>query len=62
MTQLHAGGKFSDRNYELLETHAPFFIENGGDLPSRLLARTEGGHGDEAVGVPQPAEGVVATS
>src|SRR5262245_37524133 len=27
---------FSDRNYELLETHAPFFIENGGDLPSRL--------------------------
>jgi biotin carboxylase len=27
---------FSDRNYELLETHAPFFIENGGDLPSHL--------------------------
>ena len=27
---------FSDRNYELLEVHAPFFIENGGDLPSRL--------------------------
>jgi biotin carboxylase len=27
---------FSDRNYELLEAHAPFFIENGGDLPSRL--------------------------
>jgi biotin carboxylase len=27
---------FSDRNYELLETHAPFFIENGGDLPSAL--------------------------
>lgn len=35
------GGKcftpgFSDRNYELLETHAPFFVENGGDLPSQL--------------------------
>ena len=27
---------FSDRNYELLEVHAPFFIENGGDLPSHL--------------------------
>ncbi|HWA91624.1 MAG TPA: ATP-grasp domain-containing protein [Rhizomicrobium sp.] len=27
---------FSDRNYEYLETYAPFFIENGGDLPSRL--------------------------
>jgi biotin carboxylase len=27
---------FSDRNYEFLETHAPFFIENGGDLPSHL--------------------------
>ena len=27
---------FSDRNYELLERHAPFFIENGGDLPSHL--------------------------
>ncbi len=27
---------FSDRNYELLESHAPFFIENGGDLPSSL--------------------------
>ncbi|HYM17629.1 MAG TPA: ATP-grasp domain-containing protein [Micropepsaceae bacterium] len=27
---------FSDRNYELLEAHAPFFIENGGDLPSTL--------------------------
>lgn len=27
---------FSDRNYEFLETHAPFFVENGGDLPSRL--------------------------
>jgi biotin carboxylase len=27
---------FSDRNYELLEAHAPFFIENGGDLPSGL--------------------------
>ena len=27
---------FSDRNYEHLERYAPFFIENGGDLPSHL--------------------------
>jgi biotin carboxylase len=27
---------FSDRNYEFLERYAPFFIENGGDLPSTL--------------------------
>jgi biotin carboxylase len=27
---------FSDRNYEHLEKYAPFFIENGGDLPSHL--------------------------
>jgi biotin carboxylase len=27
---------FSDRNYEFLDRHAPFFIENGGDLPSHL--------------------------
>lgn len=27
---------FSDRNYEFLEKYAPFFIENGGDLPSHL--------------------------
>jgi len=27
---------FSDRNYEYLERYAPFFIENGGDLPSLL--------------------------
>ena len=27
---------FSDRNYEYLDRYAPFFIENGGDLPSRL--------------------------
>ncbi|MGD0143571.1 MAG: ATP-grasp domain-containing protein [Rhizomicrobium sp.] len=27
---------FSDRNYEFLERYAPFFIENGGDLPSSL--------------------------
>ncbi len=27
---------FADRNYELLEVHAPFFIENGGDMPSNL--------------------------
>jgi biotin carboxylase len=32
---------FSDRNYELLERHAPFFIENGGDLPSHLPAATQ---------------------
>lgn len=29
---------FSDRNYEYLEKYAPFFIENGGDLPSHLPA------------------------
>jgi len=27
---------FSDRNYEFLDRYAPFFIENGGDLPSHL--------------------------
>ena len=27
---------FSDRNYEYLARYAPFFIENGGDLPSFL--------------------------
>jgi biotin carboxylase len=27
---------FRDRNYEDLERHAPFLVENGGDLPSRL--------------------------
>jgi biotin carboxylase len=27
---------FSDRNYEHLDTYAPFFVENGGDLPSHL--------------------------
>ena len=32
---------FSDRNYELLERYAPFFIENGGDLPSHLPAATQ---------------------
>jgi biotin carboxylase len=32
---------FSDRNYELLEVHAPFFIENGGDLPSHLPPRIQ---------------------
>jgi biotin carboxylase len=32
---------FSDRNYEYLERYAPFFIENGGDLPSRLPAQTQ---------------------
>jgi biotin carboxylase len=35
--ECHTPG-FSDRNYEYLETYAPFFIENGGDLPSRLPA------------------------
>ncbi len=29
---------FSDRNYEWLDRYAPFFIENGGDLPSFLPA------------------------
>ena len=29
---------FSDRNYEFLDKYAPYFIENGGDLPSRLPA------------------------
>jgi biotin carboxylase len=32
---------FSDRNYEFLERYAPFFIENGGDLPSRLPQETQ---------------------
>jgi biotin carboxylase len=32
---------FSDRNYEFLERYAPFFIENGGDLPSHLPAETQ---------------------
>lgn len=27
---------FSDRNYEYLDRYAPFFVENGGDLPSAL--------------------------
>jgi biotin carboxylase len=27
---------FSDRNYEYLERYTPFFIENGGDMPSQL--------------------------
>src|SRR5262249_37967050 len=33
---------FSDRNYELLDRYAPFFIENGGDLPSSLPQETQG--------------------
>ena len=33
---------FSDRNYEYLERYAPFFIENGGDLPSHLPAGDPG--------------------
>ena len=32
---------FSDRNYEFLERYAPFFIENGGDLPSHLPLETQ---------------------
>lgn len=32
---------FSDRNYEFLETFAPYFIENGGDLPSHLPAEIQ---------------------
>jgi biotin carboxylase len=32
---------FSDRNYEFLERYAPFFIENGGDLPSHLQEETQ---------------------
>ena len=32
---------FSDRNYEYLDRYAPFFIENGGDLPSHLDERTQ---------------------
>jgi biotin carboxylase len=32
---------FSDRNYEYLDRYAPFFIENGGDLPSHLDQRTQ---------------------
>lgn len=27
---------FSDRNYEFLDKYSPYFIENGGDLPSAL--------------------------
>jgi biotin carboxylase len=32
---------FSDRNYEHLERYAPYFIENGGDLPSHLAPETQ---------------------
>jgi biotin carboxylase len=32
---------FSDRNYEHLDRYAPYFIENGGDLPSHLDASTQ---------------------
>lgn len=32
---------FSDRNYEHLERYAPYFIENGGDLPSHLPPATQ---------------------
>lgn len=32
---------FSDRNYEHLERYAPYFIENGGDLPSHLPLETQ---------------------
>ena len=29
---------FSDRNYEFLDRFAPFFVENGGDLPATISA------------------------
>jgi biotin carboxylase len=32
---------FSDRNYEYLDRYAPFFVENGGDLPSHLPEETQ---------------------
>jgi biotin carboxylase len=32
---------FSDRNYEFLARYAPFFVENGGDLPSHLPPETQ---------------------
>ena len=32
---------FSDRNYEYLDRYAPYFIENGGDLPSHLDENTQ---------------------
>lgn len=32
---------FSDRNYEYLDRYTPFFVENGGDLPSRLPDETQ---------------------
>ena len=32
---------FSDRNYEYLERYAPYFIENGGDLPSHLQQQVQ---------------------
>jgi biotin carboxylase len=38
--QLETPG-FADRNYEYLERFAPYFIENGGDLPSHLPAETQ---------------------
>jgi len=33
--RVHTPG-FSDRNYQYLERYAPFFVEDGGNLPSRL--------------------------
>ena len=48
---------FSDRNYEYLEKYAPFFIENGGDLPSHLAPDIQQkvkelvGHAASAMGV-----------
>jgi biotin carboxylase len=32
---------FSDRNYEYLDRFAPYIIENGGDMPSRLGPETQ---------------------
>lgn len=34
---VHTPG-FSDRNYEFLDRFAPFFVENGGDLPATISA------------------------
>jgi len=33
---------FSDRNYEYLDTYAPFIVENGGDLPGHLTDHQKG--------------------
>ena len=48
---------FSDRNYEYLERYAPFFIENGGDLPSHLPAEIQAKVSD-LVARPRPRMGI----